>query len=45
MPEMHLRQLRFIYSVSEPLKNCKNKSKTKQKKKKQEVRDIFIKTY
>ena len=40
MPEMHLKQPRFLYSACCPF--TKNKERTK-KLKKQEIQDIFIK--
>ena len=42
MPEMHLRQPGFTYSACGPF--TKNKERIKKKKKKTEIRDIFIKT-
>ena len=42
MPQMHLRQPGFTYSACGPF--TKNKENTKIKKRKQEIRNIFIKT-
>ena len=41
MPEMHLRQTGFIYSVRETFTKIKERIK---KIKKQEIHDIFVKT-
>ena len=41
MPEMHLRQTEFTYSVCETFTKIKERIKTI---KKQEIHDIFIKT-
>ena len=42
MPEMHLKEPGFTYSVCEPFK--KEQRKNKKIKKKQEIQDIFMKT-
>ena len=41
MPEMHLKQLGFTYSVCGPF--TKNKERIKKFRKKQEIHNIFIK--
>ena len=43
LPEMHLRQPEFIYSICGPFMKNKKRIKTKERKK-QDIQDIFIKT-
>ena len=42
MPEIHLREPRFIYSACGPFTT--NKERTQKFKKKKEIQNIFIKT-